>query len=360
MCEIFPNAPAPRAGFLFLKAQRPILKSGRFAVLIWLVLFPALALSACDSLTSPEALSPPPGEAAGESADASAANIPEPEPYPQTHTDVLGRVVTIESRPEAIVSLAPSVTEILFAVGAGSQVIGRTEYDNFPAEVESLPTIGGFTSDSISIETILELEPDLVVGGASGQVEVAEALEETGITVFVVEPESVNDILGTIQTLGDITGHPVEAEALLAELISRIAAVTDVVGDIPADERVTLFYEVWHEPLMTATGSTFTGEVIQLAGGVNIFGELEESYPTISAEQIVELNPDAIVGPSSHSDQLSVELIAERPGWENLTAVQEASVYIVDGDIVSRPGPRVVDALELIAAAIYPELFTEP
>ncbi len=349
------GSPVLRAGFLFFSALRAGLPTIHHAPLILVSLAAIMILAACSgdaAPVEPEVQEPPPTKIA------TPASAPESGAFPQTHTDVLGRRVTIESRPEAIVSLAPSVTETLFAIGAGPQVVGRTEYDNYPPEVESLPTVGGFSSSSISVETILDLEPDLVIAGARSQEEIVQALEESGIIIFVLDPVSLADIQDSVLTLGDFTGNKEGAEALIADLQQRIADVSEKVSNISPEERVTVFYEIWHEPLTTTTDETFIGELITLAGGNNIFGGLEGSYPNISAEEIRELDPDVILGPSSHSDQLTAAMIAARPGWDDLSAVKSEAIYIVDGDIISRPGPRVVDALEQIAAAFYPDLFT--
>ena len=277
--------------------------------------------------------------------------------FPLTVTDALGREVTISEQPQAIISLSPSVTETLFAIGAGPQVVGRTEYCNYPAEVESLPTVGGFSASSISVETIVSLEPDLVILGTSHQAELVTPLEESGITVFVVDAISVNDIFDSIQILGEVTGHVDDAQQVINHMYSRIGAIAVKINTIPQDERLTVFYEVWHEPLMTTTAQTYIGELITLAGGVNIFNDLDESYPSISAEQIIDSDPAVIMGPSSHGDQLTAEIIASRDGWSNLTAVAEENIYIIDGNIISHSGPRITDALEIITAQLYPKLF---
>lgn len=355
------NAPAHEAGFLFLENRPASLPVTRFTALFGMVLAVAMILSACTASPTPgpaETQEPAPAEPPAEEATAPATGE-ESDLYPQTHTDVLGRSVTFESRPEVIVSLAPSVTEMLFALGAGDQVVGRTDFDNYPAEVESLPSIGGFTVSTISIESILALEPDLVVGGAVAQAEIVNALDGTGIEVFIVEATSIEGIMEEILTLGQITGNSRGARDLVADLENRVAAVTEKVNTVQDGEKVTVFYEIWHEPLTTATNETVTGDLITTAGGTNIFGDLEGGYPTVSAEEILESDPAIILGPSTHTDQLTAEIIAARPGWEDMSAVQSGAIYIVDGDIVSRPGPRVVDALETIAASFYPELFGE-
>lgn len=288
------------------------------------------------------------------------ATVQSPEkPYPQTFTDALGREVMIQARPQAIVSLSPSVTEILFAIGAGPQVIGRTRFDNYPSQVESLPSVGGFTAESISIETIIDLEPDLVIAGSGRQLAIADSLAQVGIPVFVLAPQSLADITAAILSLGAITGNADAAQTVVEDMEARIAAVSTKLEAIPLDQRVTVFYEVWHDPLTTTTKATYIGELLALAGGINIFADLEGTYPNVSDEQILVLDPQIIVGPESNRDQLSPAMLATRPGWSDLVAIQNGAVYLIDGDIISRPGPRVVDALEWLAAHFYPALFAE-
>jgi iron complex transport system substrate-binding protein len=138
---------------------------------------------------------------------------------------------------------------------------------------------------------------------------------------------------------------------------ARIDAVTAAVSTVPADQRPTIFYEVWHEPLMSANGKTVVGELIDLAGGVNIFADLPDEYPTVSVEQVVEVDPQFIIGPSSHGDQMTAEVIGKREGWGNLSAVKNNAIHIVDGNIVSRASPRIVIALEEFAKILHPDLF---
>jgi iron complex transport system substrate-binding protein len=138
---------------------------------------------------------------------------------------------------------------------------------------------------------------------------------------------------------------------------ARIDSVTEAVATVPADQRPTVFYEVWHEPLMSASGKTVVGELIDLAGGVNIFAGLPDEYPTVSVEQIVEVDPQFIIGPSSHADQMTAEIIGMRDGWGDLGAVKNSTIYIVDGDIVSRYSPRIVEVLDEFAKILHPDLF---
>jgi len=245
----------------------------------------------------------------------------------------------------------------LYAIGAGDLLVARTEYCDYPEEALALPTIGGFSSSTISVEAITDLEPDLVIGGSSYQADLIESLENAGIQVIILEPNSLAEIDESLETLGAITGHTQEAQALLEDMQARVDAVTEVVEDIPQEQRVTVFYEVWNDPYMTTTNQTFIGELINLAGGVNIFADLQEDYPAISSEEVIEKDPQVILGPSNHGDQLTSEAIAAREGWGGLSAVKNGRIAIIDGNIVSRAGPRVVDALEAIVQALYPDQF---
>jgi len=272
-------------------------------------------------------------------------------------TDALGKEITLAGKPERIVSLAPSVTESLFAIGAGAQVVGRTDYCDYPQEVAALPSIGGFSASSISVESIIALEPDLVIGGSTYQAEVIQTLEASGIQGFVSQPGNLEGIKESLILFGRITGHEDQASEVVAEMQARLDAVKEAVAGIPADERPTVFYEVWHEPLMSANGSTVVGELIDFAGGVNIFASLPDEYPNVSVEEIVDVDPQFIIGPSSHGDQMTSEVIGARPGWENLSAVKNNAIYIVDGNMVSRASPRVVEVLDAFAGILHPELF---
>ncbi len=272
-------------------------------------------------------------------------------------TDALGNEIVLTGTPQRIVSLAPSITEILFEIGAGGQVVGRTDYCDYPEEVKDLPSIGGFSAEAMSLETIISLEPDLVIGGSIYQAEVIKTLQDAGIKAFVSQPANLAEIKDSLGLIGKITGHVDEATASADEMQARIDSVTEAVSVVPADQRPMVFYEVWHEPLMSANGSTVVGELIDLAGGVNLFADMPDEYPTISVEQIVEVDPQFIIGPSSHGDQMTAEVIGKREGWGNLSAVKNNAIYIVDGNIVSHASPRIVIVLEEFAKILHPDLF---
>ena len=282
---------------------------------------------------------------------------PTPSAFPVTVKDDLGREVTISALPQRIVSLAPSNTEILFAIGAGDQVVGVTEYDNYPPEAKTREKVGGFSAKSISVEKIVALKPDLVFSAGKIQQPVIEALEQVNIPVVALAARTFDEVYKDIELAGRLTGHEKEATQVVDQMKRRIAAVQKKVAAIPPEKRLTVFWEVWDEPLITAGPGTFIGQMIEMAGGVNIFDDVTEDWPQVSAEEVVKRNPDVIMGPDTHGDKLTPEQIAQRPGWDQIKAVRNGRIHLINGDIASRPGPRLADALEAIAQALYPDLF---
>jgi iron complex transport system substrate-binding protein len=262
--------------------------------------------------------------------------------------------VAIPNAAKRIVSLAPSITEILYAIGAGPQVVGDTKYCNYPPEADALPKIGGFTANTISVESIVALKPDLVIGGSLAQAPVAEALTKLNIPTLIFDPKTFEEVYSNIEKVGFVTGNANSAKDVVTKMRDRVAAVQQRVAGIPADKRPAVFYEVFDEPLMTAGPGTFIGQMLNLVGATNIFADTSEDYPQVSAEAIVTRDPTIIVGPSSHGDKLTTALVAARPGWDKIRAVRDGKVYLIEGDMVSRPGPRLADALEALAAALYP------
>ncbi len=324
---------------------------------LWLVLLVSL-MAACAPMATPVAPAPAATPAPPTPVPPTPTAVPTPAAYPLTIVDGLGREVTIVARPERIVSLAPSNSEILFAVGAGDQVVGVTKYCNYPPEAcEGKEIVGGFSAKSLSVEKILSLEPDLVFSAGGIHQPVIEALEQAGVPVVALTASTFDDVYANIELVGRLTGHPEEAAQVVAQMKERVSAVTAAVAAVPQEKRLRVFWETWDEPLMTAGPSTFIGQMIELAGGVNIFSDVTEDYPQISAEEVVKRNPAVILGSDSHGDKLTVEQVAQRPGWDQIDAVREGRIHLINGDIVSRPGPRLAEGLEAIARALYPDLF---
>ena len=272
---------------------------------------------------------------------------------------LLSLPTTAGASPESarIVSLSPALTEMLFAIGAADRVVGVTTFCTYPAEAEALPKIGGFSERSISLEAIVALSPTIVIGQASAHESIAASLESARIRTVLFEAGGFEQVIANVELLGGVVGRADGAASVVRDIRERAERITSTVSGIPEDRRVRVFWETWDDPLMTAGPNTFTGDVIRLAGGVNIFADVEQDWPVVSHEEVLRRNPEAILASVTHDEKLTPELLAERPGWSDIAAVREQRIHLFDGDIVSRPGPRVIDALELMAAALYPDLF---
>ncbi len=277
--------------------------------------------------------------------------------FPIHMTDTLGRQVTIKTLPQRIVSLAPSNTERLFAVGAWHAVVGVTTVDTYPPEVATVRKVGGFVPKSLSIETIVSVKPDLVLAAGELQRPTIEALERLGLTVVAIEdPSSFDEVYADITLVGRLTGHEQEARRVVEEIESRLERVRQAVATLPQEKRVTVFYEVYDEPLMTVGHATIIGQMLELAGGINVFADLGGRYPQVSSEEVVRRNPSCILGHTGHQLALTPAQISQRPGWAHMTAVKQYCIRLLNGDMVARPGPRLAEALEAITRALYPDL----
>jgi iron complex transport system substrate-binding protein len=273
-----------------------------------------------------------------------------------TYTDDMGREITLASTPQRIVSLAPSTTEILFAVGAGSQVIGRDEFSDYPAEATSIESIGGSFGE-YNVEAIVALEPDLVLAAEINTPELVKQLEDLGITVYYLgNPTTLEEMYTKLETVATLTGHDVTE--LVTSLKARVAAVDEKI--MPLSSRINVFYEIdATDPTKPWTygPGTFGDLLISRAGGYNIGGNAEnDPYPQLSLEQIVASNPSVIIlGDAMWG--VTPESVLERPGWETIEAVKSNNIFPIDDNIISRPGPRLVDGLEQIAKLLRPGLF---
>jgi iron complex transport system substrate-binding protein len=273
-----------------------------------------------------------------------------------TVTDGLGRDVTLNGIPQSIISLAPSNTEILFAIGAGDQVIGRDTLSDFPEEASTVADIGS-TFEALNTELIVSLKPDLVLAAEINTPEQTKQLEDLGLTVYYLKnPTTLEEMYGNLELIAQLTGHQEEAAALIESLQARVAAVDEKIA--PISSRPGVFYELdGTDPAkpFTAGKGTFITQLIDRAGGYNIASDLE-GYPQLSLEQVVAADPAFIIlGDARYG--VTPEAIAQRPGWENLSAVKNGNVVPFNDDLVSRPGPRLVDALEELAKILRPELF---
>jgi len=273
-----------------------------------------------------------------------------------TLTDGLNRTVTLASPVQRVVSLAPSNTEILFGIGAGAQVVGRDESSDYPAEALSLPTSGGYSG--FNLEAIVALHPDLVLVGGINTPEMVASLEKLGLTVyFLPNPATLEEMYTNLETVGTLTGHTAEATALEDSLKVRVATVDEKI--LPISYRPTVYYELDAtdptKPYTTGPGS-FVDLLIARAGGLNIGAQLKGEWAQISLEQLVVANPAIIIlGDAAYGE--TPEKVAQRPGWGTLTAIQTGQVFPFDDNLVSRPGPRLVDGLEALAKLLHPGVF---
>jgi iron complex transport system substrate-binding protein len=289
---------------------------------------------------------------------AGAAAGAEPITFPLHLRDTLGRQVTLQALPQRVVSLAPSNTERLFAVGAGAALVGVTLYDTYPAEVQQLEKVGGFAAASLSIEKIVALRPDVVLAAGDIQRPAIESLARLGLNVVAIEdPRHFEDVYTTIELVGQIMGRLQTAQQVVTTMRQHVARVQRLVATVPLQERVTVFYEIFDQPLMTVGASTLIGQMLEMAGGINIFADVSQRYVQVSAEEVIRRNPDCILGFDRARATMTVARLKQRPGWEHITAVQQQCIHFLDDDTIARPGPRVAAGLEIIARALYPRLF---
>jgi iron complex transport system substrate-binding protein len=320
-------------------------------LLLSLALVFSIALGACGSTPS-EATELPAPEV--DTVQSTATPAPA---EPITLEDGLGRTITLAAPPQRIISLAPSNTETLFALGAGEQIVGRDTASDYPAEASGLEDIGD-TFVGLNIDLILSLTPDLILAAEINPPEYITELENLGLTVFwLANPVDFQDLYTNIEIVGQITGRVAEAETLAVDLETRVAAVEDALAN--AAETPTVFYELdASDPALpwTAGFGTFIDELITQAGGTNIGGALEGSFAQFSIETLLQQDPDIILlGDAAYG--VTPESLADRPGWGGLSAVQNNRVFPFNDNLASIPGPRLVDALEQLVLLIHPELF---
>jgi iron complex transport system substrate-binding protein len=258
--------------------------------------------------------------------------------FPVTIHDAAGRGVTIPAPPRRIVSLAPSVTEILFALDLDAEVVGVSDADDYPPDrVAHKPRIGGVVIDA---ERVVALQPDLVIGMPSLQRDQLARLGAAGLRVLAVDAASADETLAQIRLLGRATGRVRQAEAVAARLAQ------DLVVPHPGATR-TVYIEVWSEPLVAAARGTLVDDLVARAGGVNIFGDLR-GYPQVSAEAVVMRDPQAILLLHPQAGQL-----ARRPGWGSTQAARAHRVHALPASLVTRPGPRIGQGVARIVRALW-------
>jgi ABC-type Fe3+-hydroxamate transport system substrate-binding protein len=265
----------------------------------------------------------------------------------RTLKDELGRAVETPDHPHRVICLIPSVVDIVYSLGAGADVVAISDFTKYPREALQKPSIG--LPLSPSIEAIVALHPDLVLGsGDLNVLESAGSLQRLGIPVFMVDPHGIDGIYASILNIGKALNRETAADTLVAQLRTRVELVKARVAGKP---RLRVLMAIWYDPVMTIGKKAFIGELIEVAGGRSVTGDIAQEWPEISLESIVSRQPDALL--FIKGAKLTVEGLKTRPGWEHVKAVQQGRVFYVDNRI-QYPSPVAFDALEDLAKQFHP------
>lgn len=301
-------------------------------------------------------VTPPPAE---ENKAQSEANIEKEKlpTFPITVVDDVGRQVTIPHLPQRIISLAPSNTEILFALGLEERIVGVTDYCDYPEAAKAKPRVAGYSTPNI--EKLVSLEPDLIIAESIHERVVVPALEKLGLTVFVTSATSLDSVLHDIEVIGQITGRSSAASRLADSLETRINAVASRTAAIVPEQRPRVLYVCWHAPIWTMGAETFIDDLIWKAGGKNVFRDDFKKSRAVSLEAVIDKNPEIIIvsGMGTTGDLIYSSILGEER-LKGVDALVNKRVYkISDANLIERPGPRIADGLEEVAGYIHPEMF---
>ncbi|MDW0116429.1 ABC transporter substrate-binding protein [Sporosarcina thermotolerans] len=279
------------------------------------------------------------------------------EAFPLTLTDAIGNEITLDKAPETIVSMVPSNTEILFALGLNEEIVGVSDFDDYPAEALEKEKIGG---QEFNVEKIVAMNPDVVFAHESGLGMGADGLQQirdAGITVFVVKnATNFDETYTTIETIGQATGKNKEAETIVSDMKAKVAETIAKTDKVKAKYMKRVFIETSDAPIYAPGKNTFMQEILEMISAENVI--TEEGWVMISPEEIVSQNPDVILVMYSYVPDI-VESVKNRAGFADITAVKEDAVIQVDENLTSRTGPRLAEGLEEVAKAVYPEVFGE-
>jgi iron complex transport system substrate-binding protein len=278
---------------------------------------------------------------------AAALSIALPAQASRVLTDETGRTVTVPDHPHRIICLTPSVTDTVFALGAGEDVVAISDYTKYPKAALAKPSVGDLIHPSI--ERIVAFHPDLVIGNAPlGPNETAKQLERLGVAVYLVNPQGIAGILQAIRDVGDAVNRRSEAATLVASLDERVQAVRARTQSL---SRPTVLLPVWYDPITTIGKHAFITEIIAAAGGRSVTDDIAADWPQISMEAVMERAPQALL--LVRGSKISLDVLANRPGWSTLPAVQKRRVFYVD-DRIDFPSPVAIDALEDLAREFHP------
>ncbi|GGA37533.1 ABC transporter substrate-binding protein [Paenibacillus physcomitrellae] len=328
--------------------------------MIWLAALLLIVLAGCGNAAdnnkgaAPAESAEVQSQQPSEEPSASTADSSQKTAYPLTLEDASGTEITFEAAPERIISIAPSETESLFALGLGDQIVGVTDIDDYPEEAKAKPKVGGY---ELNTEAIVAAKPDVVFAAGITSADTIKGLRDLGIKVFQFNPKTVEAVIQDITQYGQITDHQAEAVQVTAKMESELAQVTDKAKSLSEDQKKKVYIEF--SPGWTVGKGEFMDELITLSGGVNVAGDTT-GWNEINEENIIKSNPDVILFANSAIDDKNRTLdqvIKARAGWDQITAVKEGRIMGLDDNLLSRTGPRITEGLLNVAKAIYPDLF---
>lgn len=249
-----------------------------------------------------------------------------------------------QSIPQRIVSLSPASTEILFAVGAENQIVAVSDFSDYPPQAQNLPKVGGFDGKTLSLEKILSFNPDFVYLTNVMHNHLIPHFESLNIDYYLSDANSFEQVKNEILQIAKITGHPSNGENLVKEIDS---AINKINSQNQLLQKPTVYWEVWNSPFMSVGNSSFINDLINTAGGINIFQEIAQAYPTVSEETIVAKNPQIIIIPQNSG--ITVDSVKNRKGWSQIDAVKNDKIFIVDDNLLTRSGARIGESAEYLA-----------
>jgi len=275
------------------------------------------------------------------------------QPDTRSVTDTLGRQVVLKGSPERVIALAPSITEIIFALGQGQRIVGVSRFSDYPHEAEALPKVGSYIH--LDLERIVALRPDLCIAIKDGNpIHTIRRLEDLGIPVYAIDPRNIDAVTESIERIGDVLGAGIRAGLLVKDMNMRLQRITSLVKSSKTRPRV--FFQIGISPVISTGTNTLSHEIITLAGGINVC-EGKTVYPRLSREEVLESAPDVIIITSMAGEKVYEQAKDEWLEWKELPAVKNRRVFLVDSNLFDRPTPRLLDGIELLIRLIHPELF---
>ncbi|HMK52476.1 MAG TPA: cobalamin-binding protein [Thermodesulfobacteriota bacterium] len=268
-------------------------------------------------------------------------------------TDEMGRQVKIPYPAKRIVSLAPSITEILFALGLDEQVAAITNFCDYPEAVLKKPRIGGFVNPDI--EKIVSLKPDLIIGIRDGnRMDTVDRLNDFGLPAYLIDPKGFDGVMQTIKNIGDVVGREKESRKMVKEMVKKTENIITLTQSL---SRPKVFFQLGDAPMVTVGKGTLANDLIRLAGGRSISENEPTSYPVYSIETVLLKAPEIIIMTSMDSKKNTPQLIKKWESWKSIPAVRMSMIYVIDSNLVDRPTPRIVEGLEALVRIIHPEVF---